>query len=191
MRVIAGVHRGRRLLGPKGQAIRPTSDRVKEALFSILGERTMGARFLDLYAGTGSIGIEALSRGAAHVTFVEADRAALRLLRSNLQQCGFEAAAARIYSCDVSHFFRREMDPFLVYDIAFCDPPYRSTPDLIAVMNEWDRQWLTDDAVVILEHGRKAQVPSAIGPLLQVKRYDYGDTTLTRFELTSKDSQRR
>ena len=74
MRVIAGVHRGRRLLGPRGQAIRPTSDRVKEALFSILGERTTGARVLDLYAGTGSIGIEALSRGAAHVTFVEAER---------------------------------------------------------------------------------------------------------------------
>ena len=104
MRVIAGVHRGRRLLGPKGQAIRPTSDRVKEALFSILGDRTMGARVLDLYAGTGSIGIEALSRGAAHVTFVETDRVALRLVQANLQQCGFEAAT-RICACEVSHFF--------------------------------------------------------------------------------------
>ena len=93
MRVIAGLHRGRRLLGPRGQAIRPTSDRVKEALFSILGERTTGARVLDLYAGTGSIGIEALSRGASHVTFVETDREALRLVRSNLQQCGMEAVA--------------------------------------------------------------------------------------------------
>ena len=93
MRVIAGLHRGRRLLGPRGQAIRPTSDRVKEALFSILGERTTGARVLDLYAGTGSIGIEALSRGAAHVTFVEADREALRLVHSNLQQCGLEESA--------------------------------------------------------------------------------------------------
>jgi 16S rRNA (guanine966-N2)-methyltransferase len=190
MRVIAGVHRGRRLLGPKGQAIRPTSDRVKEALFSILGARTMGARVLDLYAGTGSIGIEALSRGAAHVTFVETDRAALRLVQSNIEQCGFEPAA-RICSCEVSEFFRREADPSFPYDIVFCDPPYRSTPDFIAVMNEWDRRWLTDDAVVILEHGRKEQIPSILGPLSQVKRYGYGDTALTRFELASKDTQRR
>ena len=106
MRVIAGVHRGRRLLGPSGQAIRPTSDRVKEALFSILGERTTGARVLDLYAGTGSIGSEALSRGAAHVTFVEADRTALRLVQSNLQHCGLEPSAS-ICACQVSQFFRR------------------------------------------------------------------------------------
>ena len=188
MRVIAGVHRGRRLLGPKGQAIRPTSDRVKEALFSILGDRTMGARVLDLYAGTGSIGIEALSRGAAHVTFVETDRVALRLVQANLQQCGFEAAT-RICACEVSHFFRRETDPDPPYDIVFCDPPYQSTPHLIALMNEWDRGWLTDDAVVVLEHGRKAQIPSTIGPLSRVRRYDYGDTALTRFELASKDTQ--
>jgi 16S rRNA (guanine(966)-N(2))-methyltransferase RsmD len=163
---------------------------VKEALFSILGERTMGARVLDLYAGTGSIGIEALSRGAAHVTFVETNPTALRLVQSNVEQCGFEPAV-QICSCEVSDFFRRKMDQFLPYDIAFCDPPYQSTPDLIALMNEWERRWLTDDAVVILEHGRKAQVPSTIGPLSQVKRYDYGDTALTRFELASKDMQRR
>ncbi|MEK6801632.1 MAG: 16S rRNA (guanine(966)-N(2))-methyltransferase RsmD [Nitrospirota bacterium] len=187
MRVIAGLHRGRRLLGPRGQAIRPTSDRVKEALFSILGERTTGARVLDLYAGTGSIGIEALSRGAAHVTFVEADRQALRLLNSNLEQCGLQQSA-NVCACQVSQFFRQATQWSGPYDIVFCDPPYQLTPELIAMAQEWNAGWLTDAAVVILEHGKKAEIPQTLGLLSQVKRYDYGDTALTRFQLTPKEA---
>ncbi len=187
MRIIAGVHRGRRLLGPRGQAIRPTSDRVKEALFSILGERTRGARVLDLYAGTGSIGIEALSRGAAHVTFVEADRDALRLMQANLHQCGLQQSAS-ICAVDVSRFVLRANHGSGPYNIVFCDPPYQLTPELIALIQEWDRDWLTDDAVVILEHGRNTEIPSTMGPLFQVKRYDYGDTALTRFQVTSQET---
>jgi 16S rRNA (guanine(966)-N(2))-methyltransferase RsmD len=186
MRVIAGLHRGRRLRGPRGQAIRPTSDRVKEALFSILGERIMGARVLDLYAGTGSIGIEALSRGATHVTFVEDDRDALRLVQSNLRQCGLEQSA-HICACQVSQFFRRGTEWSGPYDIVFCDPPYHLTPELITLAMEWHAGWLAEDAVVILEHGRKADIPSKLGPLSQVKRYDYGDTALTRYHLTPKE----
>ena len=186
MRVISGVHRGRRLLGPRGQALRPTSDRVKEALFSILGERTTGARVLDLYAGTGSIGIEALSRGAAHVTFVEADRMALRLVQSNLLHCGLERSA-RICACQVGQFFRRTIPQSDPYDIVFCDAPYQLTPDLIALANEWDSRWFADDAILILEHGRKAEIPRTLGPLSFVKRYDYGDTALSRFQVTDKE----
>lgn len=188
MRVIAGVHRGRRLLRPKGQAIRPTSDRVKEALFSILGERTTGARVLDLYAGTGSIGIEALSRGAAHVTFVETNRTALRLVESNLQQCGLQQSAT-ICACQVRQFFCRAPYWSGPYDIVFCDPPYELTPDLVAFVKEWERRWLTDDAIVVLEHGRKTVLPMTLGPLSQVRRYDYGDTALTRFQVTTKEDQ--
>lgn len=190
MRVIAGLHRGRRLLGPRGQAIRPTSDRVKEALFSILGERTTGARVLDLYAGTGSIGIEALSRGAAHATFVEADRQALRLVNSNLEQCGLQQSA-NVCACQVSQFFRRATQWSGPYDIVFCDPPYQLTPELIAMAQEWNAGWLADDAVVILEHGKKAEIPQTMGLLSQVKRYDYGDTALTRFHVTAKEAQPR
>ncbi len=183
MRVIAGLHRGRRLLGPKGQVIRPTSDRVKEALFSILGERILGARVLDLYAGTGSIGIEALSRGAAHVTFVEADRDALRLVQSNLRQCGLELSA-NICACQVSQFFRRGTQWSGPYDIVFCDPPYHLTAEFIHLAAGWPAGWLADHAILILEHGRKADIPAVLGPLSLVKRYDYGDTALTRFHLT-------
>ena len=187
MRVIAGLHRGRRLLGPRGQAIRPTSDRVKEALFSILGERTTGARVLDLYAGTGSIDIEALSRGASHVTFVETDREALRLVRSNLQQCGMEAVA-NICACQVAQFFRRGTQWAGPYDIVFCDPPYRLTPEVLSLAGNWQPGWLADDAIVVIEHSNKADIPATLGPLAQVKRYDYGDTALTRFHLTPKDA---
>ena len=87
MRVIAGSHRGRRLSGPQGTALRPTSDKVREALFSILGTQVSGGRFLDLYAGTGAVGIEALSRGASAVTFVESDPKAVQLLQKNLRTC--------------------------------------------------------------------------------------------------------
>ena len=88
MRIIAGSHKGRRLLSPTTTGLRPTSGRVKEALFSILGDRIGGATMLDLFAGTGAIGIEALSRGAARVMFVESHTASLKLLKTNLQQCG-------------------------------------------------------------------------------------------------------
>jgi N6-adenine-specific methylase len=160
---------------------------VKEALFSILGERITGARVLDLYAGTGSIGIEALSRGAAHVTFVEADREALRLVHSNLQQFGLEQSA-NICASQVNQFFRRWTECSGLYDIVFCDPPYHVTPELIELAKQWDIRWMARDAVVILEHGGKEKIPSTLGPLSQVKRYDYGDTALTRFQITSKET---
>ncbi len=188
MRIIAGVHRGRRLQGPTGQAIRPTSDRVKEALFSILGQRTPQARVLDLYAGTGAIGIEALSRGATHVTFVEQNRQALRLLDANLRTCGMEAHA-QVCACRVEQFFRRGTQWAGPYDIIFCDPPYDLVPDLVQVINGWEAGWFTDRAVVILEHARKTAVPDRIGPLTQRKRYDYGDTALTVFDIGRKEPQ--
>ncbi|MBS0171967.1 MAG: 16S rRNA (guanine(966)-N(2))-methyltransferase RsmD [Nitrospira sp.] len=184
MRVIAGLHRGRRLLGPRGQAIRPTSDRVKEALFSILSDRTTEARVLDLYAGTGSIGIEALSRGAGHVTFVETDREALRLISSNLRHCGLEQFA-NVCACQVSQFFRRGTQWSGPYDIVFCDPPYQLTPELVTLAGDWQLGWLAEDAAVIIEHSSKTEMPGTLGPLSQLKRYDYGDTALTRFRLVS------
>jgi len=104
MRIIAGTQKGRRLHGPKGPGLRPTADRVKEALFSILGSRVAGSRFLDLYAGTGAIGIEALSRGAQHVTFVETNLTALRVLRANIAQCKLEASA-EIQTCPAGKRF--------------------------------------------------------------------------------------
>ncbi len=179
MRVIAGSQKGRRLLGPRGPGLRPTPDRVKEALFSILGSRVSGARVLDLYAGTGAIGIEALSRGARTVTFVESHPASLRVLRANLERCGL-SAGAEVRSCRAEEFLRRsqEGEP---YDLIFADPPYRSdaSVSLLALLSEGPVAG--PDSTVILEHATRREPPPEIGIWRRSRRYRYGDTSLSLY----------
>src|ERR671914_2355707 len=122
MRVIAGRFGGRRLAAPPGAATRPTSDRVREALFSILGERVAGARVLDLFAGSGALGIEALSRGAAEATFVDTAAPAIRTVRANLDALG---AAAEVRRADARRFLGAASADARQYDLVFLDPPYR------------------------------------------------------------------
>ncbi len=182
MRVIAGSHKGRRLLGPVGSRLRPTSDRVKEALFSILGGRVRGARFLDLYAGTGAIGIEALSRGAQRVVFVEPNSASLQVLQANLNRCGL-SQLADVHACHDTDFLRRKDLWGPPYDLVYADPPYgqdcaeRLLPSLgcDAIM--------APDAIVVLEHATKRSVPPQVGRLTRVREYRYGDTTLSVYGL--------
>lgn len=139
----------------------------------------MGARVLDLFAGTGAVGIEALSRGAVHVTFVEADRRAVRILRANLLQCSPRAETV-IRPCLVHQFLRQSQHWMGPYDILFADPPY---DDALAELSRLDTvltdQLLAPHGVAIMEHGRKAVVPTQLGPLQRLRRYDYGDTSLT------------
>ena len=123
MRVIAGRAKGRRLKTPSGPGVRPMTDRVREALFSSLAEEVPGARVLDLYAGTGSLGLEALSRGAAGAVFVERDRSVLEILRSNIQRVGLGGRAS---GAEAGRFLAGA-DPDS-YDLVFLDPPYR-VPD--------------------------------------------------------------
>ncbi len=122
MRVIAGRWGGRRLQAPPGDATRPTSDRVREALFSVLGDRVDGARVLDLFAGSGALGIEALSRGAASATFVDSAPAAIRSLTANLSALGADAEVRR---ADVRRFLGAASATGRHYDLVFLDPPYR------------------------------------------------------------------
>ncbi len=183
MRVIAGSHKGRRLLGPKGQQVRPTSDRVKEALFSILGARVTGARVLDLYAGTGAIGIEALSRGAQTATFVEADPTSLNLLRSNLQHCGL-MDAADVRACTTETFLQGPAKLALTFDIVFADPPYETTSADVLLPSLSQAGIITADSIVILEHRTKQSIPPHIDRLNRVRQYRYGDTTLSVFGLS-------
>lgn len=190
MRVIAGAQKGRRLHGPKGPGLRPTSDRVKEALFSILGSRVPGSRFLDLYAGTGAIGIEALSRGAQQVSFVEANQAALRVLRANLTQCGL-ATSADIHMCTAAAFLKRRATAAIQHDLVFADPPYQ--PDRLAEL--WpaltECAAISPDALIVLEHSSKAAVPPVQGRLSLMRQYRYGDTTLSLFELSAQGALAR
>lgn len=178
MRVIAGTHKGRRLLGPKdGSHVRPTSGRVKEALFSILGDRVVGASVLDLYAGTGAIGIEALSRGAARVMFVESHRDSLTSLHANLRHCGL-IGRADVFPGDAAAFLRQAAPAF---DVVFLDPPYAIDGASSVLPSLSGSAMIRDGIIVILEHLTKHDTPPHIGPLNRVKQYRYGDTSLSLF----------
>ena len=129
MRVVAGTFKGRRLVAPRGTRTRPTADRVREALFSMLGD-VGGARVLDLYAGSGALGIEALSRGADSAVFVESDARAIAAIERNLASIGVEAT---VWRRDVLRFLARADGPF---DLVFCDPPYDSASRLAGPLAE-------------------------------------------------------
>jgi len=183
-RVIAGAHKGRRLLTARGDAVRPTSGRVKEALFSIIGERIENARLLDLFAGTGAIGIEAVSRGASHVTFVESDAGSLKVLNANLQHCG---------AADTAEVVRQAAEAFLraarpAYDIVFADPPYRldSARDLLPALA--GSAIIAPHTLVILEHPSKQDMPARVGRLVQRRRYRYGDSSLSVFDVRDAET---
>jgi 16S rRNA (guanine(966)-N(2))-methyltransferase RsmD len=170
MRIVAGTHGGRRLIAPRGRDTRPTSDRVREALFSILGERVDGARVLDLFAGTGALGLEALSRGAAEATFVDRDAAAVAAVRANLEALGLRAA---VHRRDALAFLRGGAGPF---DLAFLDPPYREAAALAPRLADTLPAALAADALVVSESDRRA--PLDLGPLATLDERRYGDTLI-------------
>jgi 16S rRNA (guanine(966)-N(2))-methyltransferase RsmD len=177
VRVIAGRYGGRRLQAPPGTATRPTSDRVREALFSILGTRVAGARVLDLFAGSGALGLEALSRGAASVTFVESAPAALRVLRTNLSTLDAEAEIVR---ADALKWLRAASAGPRQYDLVFLDPPYRQAEALGAGLSDLLPAVLGAGAVVVAESDRRAPLELTM-PTTDERRY--GDT-LIRFHGT-------
>jgi len=181
MRVIAGTHRGRRLFGPRKLALRPTSDRVREALFSILGNRLSNGRFLDLYAGTGAVGIEAVSRGAEHVTFVESNRDALKLLQQNLELCRIADGSA-VLSQTVQQFLNHRDRWRGPYDIIFADPPYAEASELSSLLAEPRTDDLFAlDSWLVIEHAAKTTLPLSLGCTQFLRRYYYGDTALSLY----------
>jgi len=150
---------------------------VREALFSILGARVPGGRFLDLYAGTGAVGIEAISRGAAAVTFVECDPRALQVLRKNLTDCEFEDHA-HVRSGRTQQFLARPDWWKGPYSVVFADPPYADTQAAETLRTVWTTELLGKDGVMVIEQDAKAVLPtSAVGGAL-IRRYVYGDTAL-------------
>ena len=183
MRIIAGTHRGRRLSGPAGTALRPTSDKVRGALFSILGAQVSGGRFLDLYAGTGAVGIEALSRGAATVTFVESDPKAVQLLQKNLQTCQL-LDRAHVCVGRTATFLERKDWWRGPYDVLFADPPYAAMDELEILTHAWKPGLLSEHATVIIEHDSRALLPASIDHAALVRRYVYGDTALYVYGLS-------
>ncbi len=172
MRVIAGRYGGRRLKAPAGEATRPTSDRVREALFSILGARVQDARVLDLFAGAGTLGLEALSRGAGQATFVDSAPAALRALRGNLAALGAEAEVVR---ADALRWLRAASGGARQYDLVFLDPPYRRTAELGAPLSDLLPAVLAPGALVVAESDRRSPLHLTITATDERR---YGDTLI-------------
>ena len=169
MRIIAGVAGGRRLISPRGLHTRPATGRLREALFSSLGALVEGARVVDLYAGTGSFGLEALSRGAASATFVERDPAALRALRANVERVGL---GGEVVPAPVDDALRAD---FGRYDIAFVDPPYALESSALAAVLALLEPLLDHGAIVIVHRRRDQGVEAAGGTLLLTGSRRYGD----------------
>lgn len=178
MRVVSGTARGRRLKGPPSNLTRPMADKIKEALFSSLA--SLGAepeQVLDLYAGTGSIGIEALSRGASHVDFVDHQRAACAVIRENLATTGFTGQST-VHCIPVDQIYRRLNGSydFVILDPPYADPGIESQLRLLA-----SSALLQSNALVVLGHWPRLQLPETIGRLHQIRRRCHGDSCFSIF----------
>lgn len=172
MRVIAGKYGGRELVAPKGRSTRPTSDRVREALFSILGEGVVGARVLDLFAGSGALAIEALSRGAQEATLVDSARGAVEAVRRNLGALGIEA---EVVHSPAMRFLQGARNVARQYDLVFVDPPYRQASSLGRELSAALLPILAGAARVVAESDRRSPLELEL-ELLDQRRY--GDTLI-------------
>lgn len=173
MRIITGTARGKRLQTLEGERVRPTPDRVKEALFNIIQFDLEGRRVLDLFAGSGQLGLEALSRGAHEAVFVDSSKQSISVVEQNVLATGFDKQA-KVVNLDFASFLSRRPEPF---DIALLDPPYRTgllqqaLPQTAAVMNP--------GGTIICEHPSDEELPLSAGDFVKVRSYRYGKILLT------------
>ena len=184
VRVIAGTFRSRLLKTVPGKATRPTSDRLKETLFNLLQSRIEGSRFLDAYAGNGSIGIEALSRGASFVTFIESSPSASRAIRENLKELGlFPSQDCVLIDRKVEAGLRILRQAGIKFDIVFLDPPYAATGDYAKVLEGLQQyQILDSEALVIAEHCKYLTLMTKVAGLIRVREVKQGDSVLSIYQ---------
>ena len=197
MRIIAGKFKGRRLAAPKGNTVRPTADRVKESVFSILREQVVNANFLDLCAGTGSIGIEALSRGAKHVTFVEREPQCIRTIKRNLAACNLTVARGpvprdgyqltteqhvRLLRCPISKGIS-QLQRCAPFDIIYFDAPYhaRLYTDSLALLAH--ANLLCARGSLLIEHSKQTCLPVTVGELTQSRQETYSNTRISFYRM--------
>jgi 16S rRNA (guanine966-N2)-methyltransferase len=185
MRVIAGLFRSRQLKGTPPKGTRPTSDKLRETVFNVLGPIVNGATFLDAYAGMGGIGIEAISRGAQLVCFVDQSRKAAAIIRENLKILDV-MDGARVMEMDIV----RSLDAFeresLQFDIAFLDPPYDREDLYRSSLQQFStRPLLKSDGILIIEHSKRFEMPEAAGSLLRYRTLVQGDSALAFYRKTA------
>ena len=192
MRIIAGKYRGRNLKSPPSLEVRPTSDRLRETLFNVVAPRIEGARFLDLCAGSGAVGIEALSRGAAHVTFVDRSRRMCALVKANLDLCRIEETASEVVQVEAHDYLRRTQPRGAVdsrkqplpWNIVFFDPSYAD--DYLPLLDTFGARassLLTENGLLIVEHHHKKQLPDAAGSIIRSRILKQGDSALSFYQL--------
>jgi 16S rRNA (guanine966-N2)-methyltransferase len=184
VRVIAGTLKGRRLHAPAWAGLRPTSDKLRETLFNVLAPRIGGARVLDGFAGTGAVGIEALSRDASHVTFVEADGRAVRLIQRNLDHCGVADRYAIIRARFADAV--RGM-PARAFDLVFLDPPYQA--DGMAEVLDAAAPLVAPDGLVVFEHARRDVAPAVAASIVKTRDILSGDSALTLYRAAAADQR--
>ncbi len=185
MRIIAGKYKGRKIDSVKGANIRYTADRIKESLFSILSDFIQGSRFLDLYAGSGNIGIEAFSRGANSVTFVDIDSTCIASISANLKRLGImpnlpEIRLMRMNALlALEYFHRHEM----IFDIIFIDPPYRAGLVEKTLVKMSSQNITAENSCIIVEHDKSEIAPSVIDQLKLARQEKYGSTMLSFYRI--------
>ena len=182
MRIIGGEFRSRRLKSVPGLAARPTPDRLRETLFDILAPRLQGAIFLDAYAGSGAVGIEALSRGAAHAVFLERNRAALDVLRENLRSLGLEGQATVIAGPVLLHLSQHPAD------IVFLDPPYKLEGEYSAAFNILSE---APPVLAIAQHSSRFALEESYGALLRTRVVEQGDNCLSFYKASDEKCRSR
>ena len=185
MRIIAGQYRGRVLKSPPSMQIRPTSDRLRETLFNVIAPRIEGARFLDLCAGSGAVGIEAISRGASFVTFVDRSRKMCALVEANLDLCGVPEEQTAVALSEATDYLRRAEswggEPF---DIAFLDPPYATDyAPLLDLFGARTPTLLAAEGILIVEHHHKTTLRDAVGNIRRWRILKQGDSALSFYEV--------
>jgi 16S rRNA (guanine966-N2)-methyltransferase len=190
LRIIAGKYRGRNLKSPPSLEVRPTSDRLRETLFNVIAPRIEGARFLDLCAGSGAVGIEALSRGAHHTTFVDQSRKMCALIQGNLDLCRVETGQSEVVQAEAHDYLRRAIARDRTtegsWNIVFFDPPYAS--DYLPILEAFGTQapsLLSENGLLIAEHHHKNELPEAIGDLIRRRVLKQGDSALSFYELSA------
>lgn len=183
MRIISGEYRGRKLESPKTNDVRPTTDKVKEAMFSILMPYIPGARCLDLFSGTGALGLEALSRGAEFCLFCDKERESIALTKENIRKCRAESKS-RVVHGDYMKTLERADDKF---DIIIMDPPYAAGiyEKCLASIEKLDL--LDDDGIIILEHEKNVELPSSVGKYSKLKEKRYGITILSLYGILGSE----
>lgn len=181
MRIIAGKYRGRRLKSPPSDRTRPTSDRLRETLFNVLATRLEDAKFLDLCAGTGAVGIEALSRGASHVVFVDQSRQMCALIEENLSALKIDEHQFEILCAEASEFLRRSAKKASQrFDLIYFDPPYAAEyENVLRVVGENAKRLLADDGRLIVEHYKKMELQEEFGALGRKRVLGQGDAVLS------------